>query len=125
MEVGSLTKAMTGLVIADSVRRGEIRMDVPVSTYLPDLSGSAAGTVTMRGSARTTPAMRTSGRVPFAGLGWKAPLGGSFLGSHQEQLTEDTRSGSLATRDGYVYSSLGAAAAGRAVAAAAGMSIRS
>ncbi len=66
--------------------------------------------------------MRTSGRVPFAGQAWKAPLGGSFLGSHQEQLTEEHRSGSLATRDGYVYSSLGTVAAGRAVAAAAGMS---
>ena len=35
MEVGSMTKAMTGLVIADAVRRGEIRMDAPVATYLP------------------------------------------------------------------------------------------
>jgi hypothetical protein len=34
MEVGSMTKAMTGLVIADAVRRGEIRMDAPVATYL-------------------------------------------------------------------------------------------
>ena len=39
MEVGSLTKAMTGLVIADAVRRGEIRMDAPVSTYLPRAEG--------------------------------------------------------------------------------------
>ena len=37
MEVGSMTKAMTGLVIADAVRRGEIRMDAPVATYLPQL----------------------------------------------------------------------------------------
>ena len=27
MEVGSMTKAMTGLVIADAVHRGEVRMD--------------------------------------------------------------------------------------------------
>ena len=43
MEVRSLTKAMTGLVIADAVARGEVRMDAPVSTYLPQLWGSAAG----------------------------------------------------------------------------------
>ena len=43
-----MTKAMTGLVIADAVRRGEIRMDAPVSTYLPQLKGSPAGTVTMQ-----------------------------------------------------------------------------
>ena len=47
MEVGSMTKAMTGLVIADAVRRGEIRMDAPVSMYLPRAGGSPAGTVTM------------------------------------------------------------------------------
>jgi beta-lactamase family protein len=47
MEVGSMTKAMTGLVIADAVRRGEIRMDAAVSTYLPQLAGSLAGTATM------------------------------------------------------------------------------
>ena len=47
MEVGSMTKAMTGLVIADAVRRGEIRMDAPVATYLPRLKGSPAGTATM------------------------------------------------------------------------------
>ena len=47
MEVGSVTKAMTGLVIADAVSRGEVRMDVPVSTYLPQLTGSPAGTVTL------------------------------------------------------------------------------
>jgi len=43
MEVRSLTKAMTGLVIADAVARGEVRMDAPVSAYLPQLWGSAAG----------------------------------------------------------------------------------
>jgi hypothetical protein len=43
MEVGSMTKAMTGLVIADAVRRGEIRMDAPVAIYLPQLTGSPAG----------------------------------------------------------------------------------
>ena len=34
-----MTKAMTGLVIADAVRRGEIRMDAPVETYLPPAEG--------------------------------------------------------------------------------------
>ncbi|HEX8508193.1 MAG TPA: serine hydrolase domain-containing protein, partial [Propionibacteriaceae bacterium] len=48
MEVGSMTKAMTGLVIADAMSRGEVRMDVPVATYLPRLEGSPAGTVTLQ-----------------------------------------------------------------------------
>ena len=49
-----MTKAMTGLVIADAVRRGEIRMDAPVAIYLPQLKGSPAGTATMPKS--TSPA---------------------------------------------------------------------
>ena len=42
-----MTKAMTGLVIADAVSRGEIRMDAPVATYLPQLDGSPAGAATI------------------------------------------------------------------------------
>jgi CubicO group peptidase (beta-lactamase class C family) len=34
-EAGSLTKALTGLVIADAVRRGELDLDGSVSAYLP------------------------------------------------------------------------------------------
>jgi hypothetical protein len=37
MEVGSLTKALSGLVIADSVERGELSLNAPVETYLPQL----------------------------------------------------------------------------------------
>ena len=67
MEVGSLTKAMTGLVIADAVRRGEIRMDAQVSTYLPDLKGSPAGTVTMHELVTHTSGIAEFGdTAPFA-----------------------------------------------------------
>ena len=48
MEIGSITKALTGLVVADAVRRGELSLSAPVATYLPELAGSPAGTVTMR-----------------------------------------------------------------------------
>jgi CubicO group peptidase (beta-lactamase class C family) len=42
MEVGSMTKAMTGLVIADAVRRGEIRMDAP-GGHVPPAAGRLTG----------------------------------------------------------------------------------
>jgi beta-lactamase family protein len=48
VEIGSVTKALTGLVIADSVQRGELRLDAPVSTCIPQLQGSPAGAVTMQ-----------------------------------------------------------------------------
>ena len=83
MEVGSLTKAMTGLVIADAVRRGEIRMDAQVSKYLPDLKGSPAGTVTMQELVTHTSGIAEFGDTTLRGAAWKAPLGLELLHSHR------------------------------------------
>lgn len=35
-EIGSITKVFTGTLLADMVRRGEVRLDDPVQKYLPD-----------------------------------------------------------------------------------------
>ncbi len=34
-EIGSITKAFTGVLLADAVRRGEVTLDAPANTYLP------------------------------------------------------------------------------------------
>ncbi|GAA1060122.1 serine hydrolase domain-containing protein [Agromyces bracchium] len=122
MEVGSLTKAMTGLVIADAVERGEIRLDASVSTYLPQLHGSEAGTVTMRELVTHTAGYVAFGPATMARGFWAAPLGRNFFSTEVAQVVEEARAGTLDTRGTYVYSTLGAATAGVAVAAAAGMS---
>ena len=75
VEVGSLTKAMTGLVIADAARRGEIRMGVPVSTYLPKLAGSPAGTVTMHELVTHTAGYAEFGPATLHRALWSAPVG--------------------------------------------------
>ncbi len=74
-----MTKAMTGLVIADAVRRGEIRMDAPVSTYLPQLKGSPAGTVTMHELVTHTSGYAEFGAATLRRAAWKAPLGQNFF----------------------------------------------
>jgi CubicO group peptidase (beta-lactamase class C family) len=122
MEVGSMTKAMTGLVIADAVRRGEIRMDVPVSTYLPQLKGSPAGAVTMHGLVTHTSGYAEFGAATLRHAAWKAPLGQNFLTADGAQMTKETKAQTLSGRGHYRYSTLGAATAGQAVAAAAHMS---
>ena len=122
MEVGSLTKAMTGLVIADAVHRGELRLDVPVSTYLPQLAGSQAGTVTIGELVTHTAGYVDFGAPTLHRAAWQAPLGRSFLTADLTQMTQEVRTGDLTTRGTFVYSSLGATTAGQAVAAAAGMS---
>ena len=98
MEVGSLTKAMTGLVIADAVRRGEVRMDVPVSTYLPQLNGTPAGTVTMHELVTHTAGYAEFGGSTLLRAAWKAPLGQGFLTTDSAQMTEETRTQSLTDR---------------------------
>ena len=122
MEVGSMTKAMTGLVIADAVRRGEIRMDAPVATYLPQLKGSPAGTATMHELVTHTSGYAEFGAATLRRAAWKAPLGRNFLTADSAQMTEETRNQTLSGRGRYAYSTLGSAIAGQAVAAAAHMS---
>jgi CubicO group peptidase (beta-lactamase class C family) len=53
---------------------------------------------------------------------WKAPLGRGFLTADSAQMTNETRAQTLKDRGRYVYSTLGSAVAGQAVAAAAHMS---
>jgi CubicO group peptidase (beta-lactamase class C family) len=121
MEVGSMTKAMTGLVIADAVRRGEIRMDAPVATYLPQLKGSPAGTATMHELVTHTSGYAEFGAATLRRAAWTAPLGKGFLTADSMQMYEETRKQTLSGRGHYAYSTLGAAIAGQAVAAAAHM----
>ncbi len=122
MELGSITKALTGLVIADAVRRGEIRMDDPVAIYLPQLEGSPAGTVTMRELVTHTAGYAEFGGATLRRAAWKAPLGLNFFTSTMAQTTKEARTQELSNRGDYAYSTLGSAIAGQAAAAAADMS---
>ena len=122
MEVGSMTKAMTGLVIADAVRRGEIRMDAPVATYLPLLTGFPAGAATMHELVTHTSGYSEFGAATLRRGAWKAPLGQNFFTADSTQMIEETQNQTLHGRGSYAYSTLGSAVAGQAVAAAAKMS---
>jgi CubicO group peptidase (beta-lactamase class C family) len=122
MEAGSLTKAMTGLVIADAVARGEVELDAPVSHYLPELIGSPAGEVTLQELVTHTSGYDDFGPSTEQRAAWSAPLGLNFLTTTAEQMTEEIREQNLVGRGSWAYSNLGAATAGQAVAAAAGMS---
>lgn len=122
MEVGSLTKALTGLVIADAVERGELSLDAPVETYLPELRGSDAGSVTMGELVAHRSGYADFGSSTLRRAAWSAPLGRNWIGTDLDDTLREARSGNLAGRGSFAYSSLGAATAGQATAAAAGMS---
>ncbi len=122
MEVGSMTKAMTGLVVADAVRRGQIRMDAAVATYLPALQGSPAGDATMLELVTHTSGYAEFGAATLRRAAWMSPLGLDFFTTDSMQMTEETRAQTASGRGRYAYSTLGSAVAGQAVAAAADLS---
>lgn len=118
-EAGSLTKALTGLVVADQVERGELDLDTPVGDLL-DLGDGAAAQVPLRqlvthhsGLPPLDPTTRLRS-LPFALLGLDP-----YRRVSTSELLERA-SGSETGAAEYAYSNLGAALAGQAAAAAAG-----
>lgn len=119
MEVGSITKAMTGLVIADAVDRGELSMDAPVATYLTSLAGSPIGGVTLGELVTHHAGLPDFGASVYPRAAWRALIGQDFLADDLAGILGEARQDPLSTRGRYVYSTLGAALAGQAAAAAA------
>jgi CubicO group peptidase (beta-lactamase class C family) len=119
-EIGSVTKALTSLLLADMVRRGEVRLDDPVAKHLPP------GTVvpTRNGKAITLIdlATHTSGlpRLP-ANLAPRDPLN-PYADYTEAQLDAFLRDYALSRDSGgtYEYSNLGVGLLGRALAYRAG-----
>ena len=121
-EIGSLSKAVTGLLYADAVDRGEVTPDTALGTLLP-LGGSAAADVTLAalsthtsglprlapqsGTLRRTIRLQTRGANPY--------------GETPAELLERTRRVRLAAPRAR-YSNLGFQLLGHGVAAAAGLS---
>jgi CubicO group peptidase (beta-lactamase class C family) len=119
-EIGSVTKALTSLLLADMVRRGEVKLEDPVADHLP------AGTVvpTRNGKAITLIdlATHTSGlpRLP-TNMAMKDPLN-PYADYTEAQLDAFLRDYALPREVGatYEYSNLGVGLLGRALAYRAG-----
>lgn len=119
-EAGSLTKALTGLALADSVRRREVRLDAAVGKYL-DLGETAAADVTVGELATHLSGYpRLGGRTSWIGLATNLTAGNPY-GADRDQVLAEARSADTGGRGAYEYSNLGAAIAGQAAAEAAGL----
>ena len=121
-ELGSITKTFTGQLLADGVRRGELRMDDPVSTHLPELVETPAGTVTLRELAT-----HTGGLPPFPDSMMPGFLVGAIsnensYGGPTAAMLSAARTASVTERGTYRYSNLGMSLLGHAEARAAGAS---
>lgn len=118
-EIGSVSKALTGLAMADAVDRGELKLSDPVGAHL-DLDGTESGAVTLQELGnQTTGYPRLGGRTMARGLLSAATRGNPYTATVAETVDE-ARTATVMNRGQYGYSNLGAAIAGQATAAAAG-----
>lgn len=117
--LGSITKTFNGMLLADAVRRGEVRLDQRVDTLLPGLRGSEAGGVTLEELASHRSGLP---RLLPSEMAWGAAsafsLGNPYRLS-REQLVEGAARTALSGRGTVAYSNLGASLLGHALAEAA------
>jgi CubicO group peptidase (beta-lactamase class C family) len=119
-EIGSLTKTFTALLLADAIRRGEVTADTKVGALLP-LDGVPIADVTLaelasHRSGLSAQGMQLDDTIPFLLRYFR----------HHNPFVQDVegvlaiaRKATLTNRGQFVYSNLGVALLGHALAAAA------
>lgn len=119
-ELGSVTKLWTGMLLADAVDRKEMALDAPISTYLPELAGTAAGKATPRQLATHTSGLPSlPPNMGVAGV-WNVKRGGDVYAGWTTQRVIDAARATPTTDVGTrVYSNLGVSLLGHAEARAA------
>ena len=127
-ELGSVTKSLTGMLLAEAVRRGELTLATTAGEILatrPDLHVRTRGalhTVTLRelcthtsGLPRLPRTVGTVGRLARYGLLGLDP----YRGQSAERVMQLAAGQTLRDRGAYRYSNLGGAVAGQLLAIAA------
>ncbi|MHB8295674.1 MAG: serine hydrolase domain-containing protein [Acidimicrobiales bacterium] len=125
-EVGSVTKALTGMLLADAIDRGELSMDTTVGEVFPALAGSEVATVSVGELCthtsglprlpRGTRGVRMAARAVIFGLSGLDPYRGTSPG----RVVALAGGQHLRRRGHAAYSNLGAALLGQLVAERAG-----
>lgn len=121
-EAGSITKTFNGNLLADAIDRGEVTATDPLSRYLPELSETPIGEVSLeeavshRGGIPSLPSS-TRWRIPAYIFRNKNP----YANITKAELLAEVRSLQLLPKRGQVaYSNLGATLLGHALTNAAG-----
>lgn len=122
-EIGSVTKGLTGMLLAEAVERGEVAMDSTVGDVVPGMVEKPLGSVTLRELCTHTSGLP---RVPRGVLPMvRTLLFGLFgidpyRGTTPSRLIRMAAAQRLRHRGRVRYSNLGAALLGQLLAAAAG-----
>jgi CubicO group peptidase (beta-lactamase class C family) len=123
-EIGSVTKGLTGMLLADAVDRGAMSLETNVAAIAPRCEGTAFGTVTLNELCTHTSGLP---RVGWSRLGSARALVSVLLardpyrGQTGSELLDAAARLPLRHRGQYRYSNLGAAALGCLVATGAGV----
>ncbi|MGO9872487.1 MAG: serine hydrolase domain-containing protein [Acidimicrobiia bacterium] len=122
-ELGSVTKALTGMLLADAITRGEVSLGTDVGTISPNARGTELGSVTMQelcthtsGLARVGGGHRVRARALQGALFGTDP----YRGTTGSDLLKGAARQPLSQRGRYRYSNLGAALLGELLATTAG-----
>lgn len=123
VEIGSVSKGLTALLYEDALTRGEIERTTTLAESLPDLAGSPAGAIALDALATHRSGLP---RLPAAMHPWRRTWdlmrsGRNPYGDTLEQVLRQARLTKVAPRPRPLYSNLGFALLGHAVAARAGM----
>ena len=119
-EIGSVTKTFTGTVLADMVRRGQVKLDDPVGKYLP--TGTRVPSLNGRQITLLDLATHMSGLPRFPTGHVPRDPGDPYADFGAEQLYAFLKSFELEREPGskFEYSNLGMGLLGHALARAAG-----
>lgn len=122
-EIGSITKGLTGLLLADAIDRDEIGLATTIAEVLPETAGSAFGDVTIKQLCTHTSGLPRLARSPatvWRGMRY-AYLGmDPYRGLSPERILDLAARQRLHEPDCFRYSNLGAAVCGQLIARAAG-----
>lgn len=123
-ELASLSKPMTGMLLADAVERGEVNLEDPVQDHLTELEGTETGAVTLEELATHTAGLPL---VPEADGFAEQDRQARNAGENPYTVSTEELIGLAAEQDvaepgRYVYSNLGIALLGHALAEQSGTS---
>lgn len=122
-ELGSITKALVGSLLARMAAQGTVQLDDPVQRWLPELAGTPAGQLTLRSLATHHSGLP---RLPLSLRFFAAMLrdrADPYRHYSQADLLDWLRGWGGEPEPGFVYSNLGFALLGRVLERAAGQSL--
>jgi CubicO group peptidase (beta-lactamase class C family) len=123
-EIGSLTKGLTGMLLADAIGRGEIELRTTVAELLPNTVRLALGGVTARQLCTHTsglPRLALSPASVLRGMRYAYVGMDPYRGQTPAQVLNQAARQRLHRPERSRYSNLGAAVCGQVVARAAGL----